>query len=160
MSVLRVKLDEGEAQTAIAWLESYLEQFDLSKLSRLTIDHGRGNYDGVWGTCYCPRRRRFEGGFRGIKDTYRISCHVGRNWPYGIATRKSPLYKNSDRTSWVRRYSVTPVHNVDEAVVWITAHELAHFLSRTRQVPGVNSEIQADAFADARLSEFRRGVNT
>ncbi len=40
-------------------------------------------------------------------------------------------------------------------MVWIVAHEAFHFLRRTRQVAGRNTEIFADQFADDRLAEFQ-----
>lgn len=151
MSVLRVNLGEGEAIEAVTWLEGFLARYDLSRLSRLTIDHGKSNRPrrGVWGCCYYPEK----GVRKGLRSTYRISCHVGNEWGCGIETRKSPLYHHNG--SWTRRYSMTFVEDINEGVVWIAAHELFHFLRRTRQVEGINTEIQADAFADARLAEFR-----
>ena len=49
------------------------------------------------------------------------------------------------------------METVDEALVWICAHEAYHYLRRTRQVPGRNMEIDADAFSDEALRHFREG---
>ena len=56
---------------------------------------------------------------------------------------------------WKRAYGKTVVHNLDEAIVWIVAHEAFHWLRHTRQVPGRNTEVEADAFADRQLTAFR-----
>jgi hypothetical protein len=46
----------------------------------------------------------------------------------------------------------------DEGIVWIVAHEAFHWLRKTRQIPGRNTEVEADAFADRKLQEFREEV--
>ena len=58
---------------------------------------------------------------------------------------------------WKRVYGKTVVHSLDEAIVWIVAHEAFHWLRHTRQVPGRNTEVEADAYADRQLSVFRAG---
>ena len=152
MSVLRVDLEPGEAATALAWLEGFLSRYDLSKLSRLSIDHGKGSRPrrGVWGRCYYP----IPGVEDGTNSTYRISCHVGHEWGCGIRTRKEPLHRRPDG-SWTPRTSMTYLNTVGEGVAWIVAHELFHFLSHTGQVGRQNTEIAADAFANDRLAKFR-----
>lgn len=49
------------------------------------------------------------------------------------------------------------METVDEALVWICAHEAYHYLRRTRQVPGRNMEIDADGFSDEALEHLREG---
>ena len=53
-------------------------------------------------------------------------------------------------------YGKTVVQNLDEAIVWIVGHEAFHWLRRTRQIPGRNTEIEADQFADEQLQAFRQ----
>lgn len=156
------------------WCEELLDLFDLGKLSRLTVRDGSGRAaapPGVWGTCYYPRR--------GL-ETYRITCSIKGPFPASVHTRKSPLYAGADGAyppaphgvvlgqeffsrrgaevrRWIRVYGETVLDNVDEALVWIVAHESFHYLRRTRQVPGRNMEIDADAFSDEALEHFREG---
>ena len=52
------------------------------------------------------------------------------------------------------------VNDLNEASVWIVAHEAFHWLRKTRQIPGRNTEIEADAFGDQMLDEFRRNAST
>jgi hypothetical protein len=49
------------------------------------------------------------------------------------------------------------VESLDEAIVWVLSHEAFHFLRRSRQIPGRNTEIEADRFADDRLRFYRTG---
>lgn len=102
-----------------------------------------------------------------------------RPLPLPNSTRKSPLYPDSTGTlpdlppgtkagdwvkdlrtgrTWLRVRGETLVRDLDEAIVWILAHEAFHFLRRTRQVPGRNTEIEADRFADQQLLFYRTGT--
>lgn len=130
---------------------------------------------GEWkgGTCYYP-----------TKDlpTYRITCSVKGPFPAMVRTRKSPLYAREDGTyppapeglvpgreilsprhrkgktrRWIRLYGMTSLGTLDEAIVWIVAHEAFHFLRRTRQITGKNTEIDADRYADAALLHYQQG---
>lgn len=57
---------------------------------------------------------------------------------------------------WIRLYGETRLETLDEALVWIIAHESYHYLRRTRQIPGRNIEIDADTFSDASLEHYRK----
>ncbi|MBA2376447.1 MAG: hypothetical protein H0V75_10000 [Rubrobacter sp.] len=99
--------------------------------------------------------------------------------PVEILTRQRPLYKREDGSfpstpygmrrgqlfvsrrggrerAWHRLYGTTILRDADEAVLWIVAHEMYHYLRRTRQVDGTNNEIEADAFSDETLRCYRR----
>lgn len=160
------------------WCEELLEGYDLSRLSRLTVRDGskRKTPACLWGTCYYPRR--------GL-ETYRITCSIkpAAPFPASVHTRRSPLYAREDGTyppvpyglvssgqefvsnrngkvrRWIRLYGQTALDTLDEAIVWIVAHESYHFLRRTRQVPGRNAEIEADRFSDEALEYFREGFS-
>lgn len=86
----------------------------------------------------------------------------------------SPIYQNPDGTwpvvpdgliaaehvsksgkNLIKIIGHTEVVNRDETIVWIMGHECFHFLRRTKQVPGRNHEIDADAFADELLKKYR-----
>lgn len=57
--------------------------------------------------------------------------------------------------AWYRIQGRTTVLNLCEGIAWIVGHEAFHFLRRSRQVPGINNEIQADAAGDAALADYR-----
>jgi hypothetical protein len=168
---------KAQAPRALAWVKGFLGRFDTSAVGWLRIDFGREyrdrlgrryhKYRGVYGRCWYPTERQ---------PTVRISCQVPGPFPCEIVTRQRPVYRNPDgswppearglrgpvfvdaRTgrAWKRVYAATRVADLDEAVVWIFAHEAFHWLCRTRQMPGRNTEAAADAFADRCLREFRQ----
>jgi hypothetical protein len=57
---------------------------------------------------------------------------------------------------WKRVIGYTEVLTQEEGIIWIVAHEAYHFLRRTKQVLGRNTEIEADKFADEQLDSLRR----
>jgi hypothetical protein len=163
----RIELADGEAHAARAWIERFLADFDTSALAWVRIDHGGTRKRGVYGCCRHPS---------GKQKAYRVSCHVPGPFPCRITTRRPPLYPDArgrfppvprgcergaycvDRRSgrrWYRLRGRTRLRDLDEAVAWLFAHEAFHFLRRTRQVRGRDTEIDADGFADARLAAFR-----
>jgi hypothetical protein len=164
-----------EGREGLDWCRELLGGYDLSKLSRLTVRDGskRKTLACVWGTCYYPTK---------TLPSYRITCSLKPPFPAAVHTRKSPLYAHEDGTyppvpdglvkgqefvatgpkpgrvrRWFRLYGKTRLDTLDEAIVWIVAHESYHFLRRTRQIPGRNAEIDADRFSDEALEHFREG---
>ncbi len=159
------------------WCEELLDGYDLDKLSRLTLRYGEKKQGpaGVWGTCYPPNYPP-----KSEIKTFRITCSLKGPFPAYTYTRKSPLYAFEDGTypptphglrrgvevvsrrngktrRWIRLYGETEFATVDEAIVWIVAHESYHYLRKTRQIPGKNVEIDADRFSDEALEHFRSG---
>ncbi|MCX5658149.1 MAG: hypothetical protein NTW19_00305 [Planctomycetota bacterium] len=162
-----IQLDGISADRGVAWAREFLGHYDLSRLEWLKIARGRSKHGGVYGRCHYPTDER---------PACRISCQVAGPFPCRILTRRPPVYRGADgvwpplpagclhglrchdrRTGrwWTRVIGQTMVEDADEAVVWIVAHEAFHYLRRTKQVPGRNTEIFADRFADERLAEFR-----
>jgi hypothetical protein len=160
----------GEQPLALTWAREFLAGFDTTLLAWVRVDRGRGKYKGAYGRCWFPTKRI---------PFYRISCQVPGPFPFPIPTRKSPLYLDSRGTlpdlpdgtkagvwvkdlrtgrQWLRVRGETLVRDLDEAIVWILAHEAFHFLRRTRQIPGRNTEIEADRFADEQLQFYRTGT--
>jgi len=164
-------------RAGLDWCEEFFEGYDIAEVSRITIRDGskRKTPACVWGTCYYPDPKRNI-------QTYRITCSIKGPFPGFVHTRRSPLYANQDGTyppvpyglvpgqefisrrngkvrRWVRLYGETELATLDEAIVWIFAHESYHFLRRTRQVPGENAEIEADRFSDEALEHFREGCS-
>jgi hypothetical protein len=159
----------GEQPPALSWAREFFAEYDTSLLSWIRIDLGRGRYRGAYGRCWYPDRRIPQ---------YRISCQVPGPFPFDIPTRKPPLYIAPDgshpkpppgtrrgehirdlRTGreWIRVVGSTRLCTRDEAIVWVLAHEAFHFLRRSRQIPGRNTEIEADRFADDALRFYLTG---
>jgi hypothetical protein len=160
---------DGQRPVALTWAREFFSAFDTSLIAWIRVDRGRGKYRGAYGRCWYPTRRI---------PFYRISCQVPGGFPCEIPTRKSPLYISPDgsypplppgtrlgdrvrdfRTGreWFRVVGATRVRTMDEAIVWVLAHEAFHFLRRTKQIPGRNTEIEADQFADDKLRFYRTG---
>jgi len=163
-----VRLD-APAADGLAWVREMLGNFDTTRVEWLRINHGSARYRGVYGRCWLPTPER---------PTFRLSCQLPGPFPATITTRKRPLYRQPDgsfprvpggcwtgkwlydpRTGreWMRLRGTTQLRGLDEALVWIVSHEAFHFLRATRQIPGRNTEIEADAHADAALETFRGG---
>lgn len=164
--LLRIRLNEPAA-AGVAWVRGLLERHDTGALEWVRIDHGSARYRGVYGCCWLPTRER---------PTYRISCKLPGPFPTSTTTRKPPLYRDADGAfpplpkgcrkgawlydpktgrEWVQVRGRTRLGSLDQALVWIFSHEAFHYLRATRQVPGRNTEIAADAYADAQLAAFR-----
>jgi len=159
-------LPGNNAERSLAWMRRFLERYDTTAVESLRIDRGHQRYEGVYGNCIYPTKAR---------STFRINCHAPGPFPSHTVTRKRPLYCRPDgsfpRTprgcrrgvlcydphtgrQWYRLRGKTQLKDLDQAIVWIVAHEAFHFLRHTRQVPGRNTEIDADAFADNQLEQF------
>jgi hypothetical protein len=131
----------------------------------------------VAGLCRYPTHTR--------SGMYRINCRVNTRlgWPGYKHQRVSPLYRNADGSwppvpeghitgpwlidpdsgrEWKRLYRRVVFHDEAEAFAYIIAHDIAHeffhYLRRTKQIPGKNAEIDADAFGMENLERFRAGV--
>ncbi len=167
-----IKLGNQTADAGLGWARWYLGRFDTSSVQWFRIDRGRGRYEGVYGRCWYPG----DG-----QPNYRISCQVPGPFPCQIVTRKPPMYARHDGTfpraprgcrrgrhvidtrtgrQWYRVIGRTRVATIDEGIIWIVAHESFHFLRRTRQIAGRNTEIEADRLADQMLDAFRAGHGT
>jgi hypothetical protein len=165
-----IELDKPEAERGVDWARDFLSHYDTSQLAEIRIGKGRGKSCGVYGRCLYPSQR---------SPSYRISCQVPGPFPYRIETRQPPVYRLADGSwppiqadcmgglfcraevkgevrEWRRVIGYTEAQSVDEGIVWIVAHEMFHYLRRTRQVCGRNTEIEADRFADEQLSNLLR----
>jgi hypothetical protein len=58
---------------------------------------------------------------------------------------------------WRRLTTEYRMETREIGLVHVFAHEVFHFLHRSRQIPGRNGENEADQFAVAIEDEFRRG---
>lgn len=165
-----INLDTLEAESGLDWARDFLSHYDTSQLEEIRLSQGRSGSGGVYGRCWYPSQRSVF---------YRIYCYVPGPFPYRIETRQPPIYRLMDGSwppipagclgglyrearakgkvrEWRRVIGYTEVQSRGEGIVWIVAHEMFHFLRRTRQVTGRNTEIEADRFADDQLQSLRR----
>jgi len=163
-----------------AWLKDFVAQYDTAKVEWLRLDFGRQGKDsgrGLYGRCWPPKTGlRVKGKPQLL--TFRLSCQVPGPWPDEVDLRLSPLYpvdgifpplpdgcrrgpynerhQDGKVVRWVQVYRPIMIDTQSEAIVFIGAHECYHWLRKTRQVPGRQDEAHADAFAVAKLEEYRR----
>ena len=120
-----------QASAAIAWIRRQAAKWDLSRLDRLRLLWSRSEQNtGVWGFCWSPEGKR---GFR-------ISCMFLCRPPFNEATVDGPLR----------------LETMDEALVWIFGHEFNHFLHKSHQLPGRDTERLADEWATELLGKWRQ----
>jgi hypothetical protein len=160
----------AEIEPAKTWAKMFLSSFEISRLDWIRIDTGRGTHVGAYGRCWYPTGRK----------GYRISIQVPGPFPYQQTRYTTPLYRDSagnwpdvppDRQpagcirdprsgrEWLRLTTQYEMSNRVEGVVHVAAHEFFHFLRHSRQIPGRNSETEADRFAVDQLARFRADAN-
>ena len=169
------RLDDAATDEGLAFVETFCARFDLRRLAYLKVAPGSGG-GRVYGVCRYPDKAARSSLTR---EFYRISCFVRGPFPDCVSVRRPPVYRNDDGSwprlpideriytrggvetgpppakAWMRITAITDLEDASEAVVWIAAHEMFHYLRATRQIPGRNTGIEADAFADQTLREFR-----
>lgn len=168
------------------FMRQWLESFDLRRVEWVRLDFGREKTadratNGVWGRCWYPARgrrsayaiscqlgRRFPAVERiRMPPVYGVMVEnpgggrladfieAERQVPAGCVATEGCVSQDGQKC-WLRVQRTIELATRDEGIVFIVAHEAFHFLRRTRQVPCVNNEIQADAFAVEKLEEWRR----
>ena len=65
------------------------------------------------------------------------------------------VVRDGKRVQWKRLYRPVELRSEEEVLVFLVAHEVFHYLRRTRQVEGRHGEIEADAFALKALEQYR-----
>jgi hypothetical protein len=163
-----------EDSEGLRWVHERLGVYDWSKVDWITVRRGRSERYAFRGLCRSPREGR----------GYRINCNVSRHTSYPITQcmRVSPLYRNPNRTwpevpqghelgdryastrdgksvQWRRLYRSLELRSEEDVLVFLVAHEVFHYLRRTRQVQGRHGEIEADAFALRILEQYREGFS-
>lgn len=176
-SKIDLRLDEarsGQCAPGRLFIEQFMQPFDLSKLAYLKLAPGTPRGVGVYGVCRYPDK---HGKTELTRTKYRISCFFTGPYPHMLWVRRRPIYRNENGSwptipkqlflrgvtthgspparAWQQLVAVNPLMDDSEALVWIAAHELFHFLRHTRQIAGRNTEVEADIFADETLEQFR-----
>lgn len=159
-----------EKQPGWLWVNSWLAAFDLSKITRFTFNFSPKSTDfsAISGSCIVQRKNPAAGPFR-------LVCRVHRtHWPAALYIYEQPIYRNTDGSwpslppdllvtghqiragrEWLSAVSQTELASLDEAIVFITGHEMFHFLRFTKQVAGINRERHADRFALNLVEKYR-----
>ena len=156
MSKTVIKAPRSLNGDGLAFVREYLRQYDLRELSRIRILHESYTvhkwYPGVWGNCKPPDP--FWGKTHNTRFTYRMEIKIRGEekdlpFPPGFLKRLPRRYGGG--RAWVELFD-----NLDDLLVWVTGHEMYHFLCWTRQLDGdVANEIQANALGRAWVAEFQ-----
>src|SRR5829696_498641 len=166
----------------LAFIQDYLSGYDFSKVEWVTLKAGSwggatypeeetyGWTNAVAGLCRYPTPT----GSGLYRVNSRINMRLG--WPAIVYQRESPLYRTAAGTwpdvpddcftgkwyideksgrEWRRLKRRLWLRDEHEAIVYILAHEMFHFLRRTRQVEGKNTEIESDRYGVQVLEAYR-----
>ena len=165
--------DVRDETDALEFCREIAEEFVTDRLDWVRIDLGRGRYSGAYGRCWYPTKNEPRQGFR-------ISIQVPGPFPYRHLRYVKPIYqleegiwppippgtqpagycqvvKKGTIRRWLRLTTEYEFETRAIAIVHLFGHEMFHFLRRTKQVPGVNRENEADQFALSVEAAFRDG---
>jgi hypothetical protein len=128
----------------LRWVREELATYDWSRCRGISVQRWKGRVDRKRGTMV-----RFEGECSPPSEFYLEGGKIKRRG-YHISNR---LVYQFSFPEVVR--SGAELQNENEVLVWLIAHEAAHYLLATEQIPGEDSEEECDVFADERLREYR-----
>jgi hypothetical protein len=154
------------------WLREYTARYDTSRLSFVRFYYTKNNE--INGTCWYPEEKDYYPLFDGVENTYRIACGVPRKYPYTVTLFCPPVYRKADGTwppvppkceivktkkieqkgktvEWRRIAMNIAMPSLEVTAVYLFGHEFWHYLRETRQIPGRNTQTQADMFGLAFL---------
>ena len=167
----KVKINNIDVTSpALFFLGDVFKKYDFSKVEYILLSRHKQ----LHGICYYPSRK-FQ------RKKFKIQCHVPETYPYITFIREKPIYITDSTQkpqvpegctidgsginvqtskSWYIVSSRFTVQDVNEALVFIVGHEIFHYLRRTRQIPGVNLQSQADVFGKNLVKEYKEYLNT
>ncbi len=133
----------------LRWVSEELATYDWSRCREISVRRWKGRVNMETGTiqrfkgvCSLVSEADVEGG-NPSGHVYRIFIKLAYQFSFPEVVR-----------------SGAELHNENEVLVWVLAHEAAHYLFFTDQIPGENTEEECDAYADERLREYRASYPT
>lgn len=130
------------------FVRAKLRGFDLSRLDRFRImpNGGTSRYHGI---CMFP--------FNGRGYRIRVSVRMKQSFPYRERKAVSTWRKGAATGGaiWGYRFEDVVFEDVRELAVFVAGHETFHFLRQSRQIPGRQSETQANAYGIEWLERWR-----
>lgn len=171
---------QPEIQEALQYCKDFLKTYDTSKLEYVRIDNGRTDYKSFYGRCHYPKGKSGYKVSCQINDTIKFPHRRNQRISPLYFKKKGEYiegshdeyerlqddpdfelgqhiiaYNNGLETSWVRLYKKATYNNFSECLISIFGHEIGHFLSRTKQIPYKNTEIEIDKFEDCFLESYK-----
>ena len=145
---MNLLVDDPRLLAVGSFVRAKLRGFDLSRLDRFRIMANRGTsrYHGI---CMFP--------FNGLGYRVRVSVRMNQSFPYRERKAVSTWRKGAGTGGVVWGYSFREVvfADVHELAVFVAGHEAFHFLRQSRQIPGRQSETQANAYGIDWLERWR-----
>jgi len=157
-----------ETERGIEWFRALASRYDTSGIQLVKVSRGVEGR-GVYGRIWWPTK---------TIPGCRISCFVPGPFPCDLLLREHPVYRESGRgwpdvpagcvggarfravsggrvREWQRVYRRFPVSSEAEGLLFVLAHELGHYLLRTKQIRGRHTEIAADEAAVRAVQAYR-----
>lgn len=141
----------------IAFTERQGYDLSLLKSINLTVAGTEGGY------CSYPltKKRAERNKLKNERIGYRITCRLSADTEY---PKKVKLYvrpevtKVGTMTFFSPREDEEVARTRQEHMAWLLGHELFHFLRKTKQVPGQNTQAQANVHGFEFMRKFKEGV--
>ncbi len=140
-------IDKTDLPGVVSFIEKQLSLYDTSRLDWIkllplnnrTFFHGR-----------CTYPKRVKKGSRNFVHGYQLNCSFNVNsykWPHSWDLAVSTWQKEiGGAKHWGYNRELVQLTNPTEAGVFIAGHEIFHFLRHSKQIPGQNTQVQADKF--------------
>jgi hypothetical protein len=128
----------------LRWVREQLAAYDWSRCREIRVRRWPGRVNVQEGTIV-----RFEGRLLPPLETYVWDGEI-YGWGYRISAKVGYRFSFPE----VIR-SGAELHDENEVLVWLIAHEAGHYLLATDQIPGETTEEECDRFADGMLHEYR-----
>jgi hypothetical protein len=104
------------------------------------------------GQCTYPDKKKGR-----LKYMVSARIRLREQYPYRYINFVRPEFVRMSEHSYEvsSRYSSEEIGDAEDDMTWLVGHELFHFLRRTKQVPGSNTQSQANEYGFRFLREFK-----
>lgn len=154
---------------AKSFIDKTLNQYNVESLE--SIELKRVSKVGTSGLCFYPISTRKVNKFKKLgrklkaRKYYHIICRVGEDTKYPYEERQyigcqvprnyigNPSLLPREALEWI--YDQEICNSEDELMIWVFGHEIFHFLRKTKQVPGRNTQSQANKFGFELLRKYK-----
>jgi len=152
-----------------SFIDKFINQYNIDKLEFIEFKYS--NNWGNSGRCNYPISTQKVNKFKKFgkklkrKKLFDIICRIGKYTEYPYTER---MYIGCKESNTFNENSVIPrkhqlewiwdeeeYKDINEMVIWIFGHEIFHYLRKTRQVEGQNTQSQANKFGFKLLREFK-----
>jgi len=146
---MKIKYNIELKDEAKLFIENFLSEFDTSQLDHITISHtSTGDFTG---RCFYPSKKH-------KREKYFIRIGVPtKTYPYDYETYVGVKFTERDGVKYSSPImDAMTVHCIEDSLMLIFGHEIYHFLRRSRQVDGKNTQSQANKFGFKMLQEYHQ----